>query len=267
MMMKKQPVVQKGLSEWMIDHHISTAKAVFLLFLATGVLVGVICLALWNAGSFASSSSSSPAFVGKGSSDNPVGSTGVAQQPVTLVTNNIFNNYPAVVQMFSATAGTASYTDSKGGVWVPDSGYSSNTLNGFGEPGSPTPYIAGAGSDQTLYLWSRYPAAGSTSFTYNILLTAGRTYIVTLLFAETYHLQTTPGQRVFSVSVNGLTTYANTANIDIVQRAPGPNTAYHLSIPGVTAPNGKLVLLFTGIVDLPQVQAIQVADCTGTTCT
>jgi LmbE family N-acetylglucosaminyl deacetylase len=137
-------------------------------------------------------------------------------------------------------SGGAAYTDSQGLVWSADTGFTGGT------PASTMATIAGT-PDPALYQSERYNV-----FTYNFTVPNG-SHTVTLKFAEIYY--TAPGQRIFSVAINGTTVLSN---FDIVASAGGANIAYDRAFP-VTVTNGTVTLQFIqGSADLPKVSAIQI---------
>ena len=124
--------------------------------------------------------------------------------------------------------------------WSADTGFTGGT------PASTTATIAGT-PDPALYQTERYNV-----FTYNFTVPNG-SHTVTLKFAEIYY--TAPGQRIFSVALNGATVLSN---FDIVASAGGANIAYDRAFP-VTVTNGTVTLQFIlGSADLPKISAIQI---------
>lgn len=254
-----------SVSTWLDDHHVTRRWAVVMVVVVSlVVLVGLgALLSYLGVLPWWPSSSSSPQSIGTVRVVSS--STGVAG--VQLVSNNLFNNYPAVVQMYSASPSVGPLTDSKGSFWLPDFNYSA-TQDGFTP--SPNTITNVATRDQPLFQWSRFAA----SFYYTLSASTTRTYVVTLLFAETYFGTTHDvtgkpgvGARVFDVQINGRN-YPGFSAIDIYSRAGGPFLAYNISAHGVAASlNGQIILAFNSEVDQAQIQGIQVADCTGTSCT
>src|SRR5207247_4599543 len=90
--------------------------------------------------------------------------------------------------------GTASYTDIKGNVWMPDTYYTDGTGGGMVNRG---PIAIANTTDPTIFQTEHYCVNS-----YSIPIANG-TYTVNLDFAETYQGITAVGQRVFDVNVGG----------------------------------------------------------------
>jgi uncharacterized protein YegP (UPF0339 family) len=85
-------------------------------------------------------------------------------------------------------------------------------------------------------------------------LTAGRSYTVTLYFAETY--LTAAGQRLFNVSVNGSTVLSS---FDIYASAGGANRAIARSFTATANSSGQVVIQFISGTENPKINGIAVA--------
>ncbi len=131
------------------------------------------------------------------------------------------------------------YTDSTGALWQADEGYFGGTS------GSVSAAISNT-NDPALYRTQRT----GTSFSYTLPVANGG-YMLNLLFAETQYTST--GQRVFSVTANGLPALTN---FDIIQAAGAANKATIQSIP-IGVGNGQLTLNFTGVISSALINAIQ----------
>ena len=78
-------------------------------------------------------------------------------------------------------------------------------------------------------------------------------YVAKLYFAETYEGITAPGQRVFSIDVQG----HQIKDFDIWVKAGGPRRAYIETVP-VEVTNGELRVVFTAKVENPAINAIEI---------
>jgi hypothetical protein len=136
--------------------------------------------------------------------------------------------------------GGAAYTGSDGRPWQADTAFTG------GNAYAPTPPIA-ATQDAPLYQSNRFG-----NFSYSVSVPNGA-YTVVLKFAEVYW--TTPGRRVFNVSINGQRVLTN---FDILaQPNTGPNTAVDRAFP-IAVSNGNITIVFTTVVDNAQVNAIEI---------
>jgi beta-glucanase (GH16 family) len=137
-------------------------------------------------------------------------------------------------------AGPRPLVDARGHRWLPDSGY----LGGWS---SVTNARIEGTSSQSIYQHERWGMGG-----YLIPVPAPATYAINLYLAETTF--STPGQRVFDVSAEGVVT---ASDVDIIEAA-GRNHAYHVSF---TAPvtDGRLDLGFVDKIDHAKVNGIEVA--------
>lgn len=145
---------------------------------------------------------------------------------------------------FAANSGGAQYTTSQGTTYAADSRYSG------GNVGTTTATISGT-TDGALYKSERYG-----NFSYNIPIANG-SYSLTLKFAEIYF--TAPGQRVFSVAVNGQTVVSD---LDIFAKV-GKNKAYDVVIP-VNVTNGAISISFISKVNNAKVSAMRLAPAAAT---
>lgn len=141
---------------------------------------------------------------------------------------------------FRTNAGGQAYTDSLGNTWSADTDFSGGNIYSTTSPISDT-------SDPTLYQTERYGA-----FSYQFPVPNGN-YNVLLKFAEIYF--TSPGERIFSVSINGTQVLTN---FDIVAAAGAPLTAIDKTFP-VTVSNAAITIQFIpGSANWPKVSAISV---------
>jgi hypothetical protein len=101
--------------------------------------------------------------------------------------------------------------------------------------------------DAWLYRTERYGMAG-----YSFTVPNGK-YLVQLDFAETYPGITHPGQRVFSVDVQGV----RLSHLDVFQEAGGRDIALVKSFQ-VTVTNGKLIITFVKEIQNPVIDAIEI---------
>jgi hypothetical protein len=166
------------------------------------------------------------------SSTAPTGAQSVTVTAGGVTSNGVgFTINPAFTPI-RINSGGGSYTDSQGNVWSPDSGYSGGSVV------STTNTIAGT-PDQGLYQnWRAAPDAAPLVYTFTGIQNGTRT--VTLDFADA--VSTAAGQRVFNVSINGVTVLSN---VDIYQAA-GANRAVSQSFT-VTVSTGQIAIQFTKV--------------------
>jgi len=151
-------------------------------------------------------------------------------------------------------AGGPAYVDSLGRSWSADRAF---VTGGWGYDGASAAVgttanaIAGT-ADDPLYQSDRRWAPGETVARYRFTVSPG-TYRITLHFAESEATQ--PGQRVFSVRVEGV---VRVADLDVYAQA-GPNTAFTASI-DADCSDGMLNLFFATSVGQPKVNAIEVVS-------
>src|SRR6185503_9222878 len=155
----------------------------------------------------------------------------------------------ATVQLLAPTAirvnaGGPAYTDAQGRVWSADTGSTggstyatSSTISGTTTP--------------TLYQSERYG-----SFQYQFTVVNG-SYNVNLKFAELYF--TSPGQRVFNVTLNGQPALTN---FDVVAAAGGGLKAVDRSF-AVNVTGGLITLQWSAVTSAPTVNAIEITPQTG----
>ena len=101
--------------------------------------------------------------------------------------------------------------------------------------------------DQGLYQAEHYSMTS-----YSCKIPNGK-YIVKLHFAETYDGITGPGERVFSMNVQG----HEIKDFDTYKKAGGSNRAYVETVP-VEVTNGTFKIDFTANVENPQINAIEI---------
>jgi parallel beta-helix repeat protein len=138
-------------------------------------------------------------------------------------------------------AGGSAYSDASGNAWSADSGFN----GGSSYPSSNS--ISGTTS-QPLYQTSRWNYG---QLNYNFPVANGN-YTVNLKFAETY--MNGPGQRAFSIMINGQTVQSN---FDIFAAAGGANKAVDKSFP-VTVTGGSISIQMTSSVENPTVSGIEI---------
>jgi hypothetical protein len=139
-------------------------------------------------------------------------------------------------------AGGGSVTDASGNVWSADAGfiggYTYADQNQIGNTDTPA-----------LYQAQRYSVATPLEYRFQV---PNGSYSVTLKFAETYF--TSAGQRVANIAINGQQVQQN---FDIVAAAGGPNLAVDETYP-VTVTRGMIDIQLTGVVQNPEINAIQI---------
>ena len=80
------------------------------------------------------------------------------------------------------------------------------------------------------------------------------TYMVKLHFAETFSGITGPGQRVFTVALNGNTVLSN---FDVYAQAGGADAALSETFP-VTVTDGQVTITFTSGRENPEINGIEI---------
>lgn len=153
---------------------------------------------------------------------------------------------PPAVAVYRVNAGGGAYTDGAGNVWQPDTAFF-NT----GSPYSVNSPIAGT-NDDALYQTERWDPLPSPEMVYSFPLEPGG-YVVRLHFAEIYNGITGPGQRVFSVLLEGQPVLNN---FDIYAEA-GPLTAIVKQF-NVSVVDGSLQIQFVHGVENPKISAIEI---------
>ena len=137
------------------------------------------------------------------------------------------------------SAASTSYTDTSGNVWQADSGFIDGQSGNLGNI-----TIANT-SDPRIYQTERFKLTGYA------FAVANGTYTVRLHFAENFY--TAPGQRVFSVNVEG--TPIN--NLDVFAEAGAAHTAL-IKTANVTVTDSQLNLGFTAAVGETMIDGIEV---------
>ncbi len=130
------------------------------------------------------------------------------------------------------------YTDTLGGIWSVDTGFTGGNTYSNTNPITNT-------NNPTLYQSERWGI-----FNYGLPVANG-SYTLNLHFAEIFF--TTAGKRIFNVSAEGNPILNN---FDIVASAGAGNTALIQSFP-ITITDGQLDLAFTAVVDTPKISAIE----------
>jgi hypothetical protein len=155
--------------------------------------------------------------------------------------------------------GSATYTDTLGRAWAPDTGLfqPSTAIAETGDiPGSVTNT-----SDPTIYGTYRGNVGNVTIdqrvLTFTLPVTGSSRVNIRLHFAERYSLDTTVGKRVFQITVNG--TPIN-SNFDIVKIAGAANRALVIPLYHVAVVNGAVTIKFSAIVDYPSIAGIEVVN-------
>jgi endoglucanase len=138
-------------------------------------------------------------------------------------------------------AGTESFKDSAGNMWLPDQGF-----DGGLTIARPEIEITNT-TDPTIYRAERY---SMESFSWSV---PNGNYVMKLHFAETFEGISGPGQRVFSFNAQG----HEFKDFDVWQKAGGPLRAYVETVP-VIATNGALKVTFTSNIENPQINGIEI---------
>jgi len=136
---------------------------------------------------------------------------------------------------------SAPFKDSAGNTWQADTGFEGGDV-----VERPDTAIANT-KDQGLYQAEHYSMTS-----YSCKIPNGK-YIVKLHFAETYDGITGPGERVFSMNVQG----HEIKDFDTYKKAGGSNRAYVETVP-VEVTNGTFKIDFTANVENPQINAIEI---------
>jgi hypothetical protein len=100
-----------------------------------------------------------------------------------------------------------------------------------------------------LYLTERW---GMTAYQFTV---PNGTYLVRLHFAETYEKLTKPGERVFTVKINGQVVLKD---FDVLKEAGGFGKPLVKDAPGVAVTDGKLKIEFVEGVQKTEINAIEV---------
>jgi endoglucanase len=136
-------------------------------------------------------------------------------------------------------AASAGYTDTSGNLWLADTGFIGGQIGNLGNIS-----IANT-SDPRIYQTERFKLTGYA------LAVANGNYTVRLHFAESFY--TAPGQRVFSVTVEGTPINA----IDVFAEAGAARTAL-IKTANVTVSDRQLNLDFTASVGETMIDGIEV---------
>jgi len=139
------------------------------------------------------------------------------------------------------TGVTAPLTDETGTVWLADQGFADGeTIDRSGTKIANTkiPSVYGA---------ERY---GMSKFSYSV---PNGKYVVKLHFAETFEEITAPGQRVFSINVEG----KEFKDFDVFAKAGGAFKAYVETVE-VEVKDGKLDITFTSKTENPEINGIEI---------
>jgi hypothetical protein len=159
----------------------------------------------------------------------------------TKQTSSAVSLTPPFAPIRVESGGAAAYTDSLGNVWSADYGFTG------GSTSSVTSAITNT-ADPKLYQTQRY---GTFSYTFTGIPNGSHT--VTLKFAESFW--TSPGQRIFGVSINGATVLSN---FDIIAQAGGAKIALDKTFTVNTTTGTVTIQFVPGTKDNPMVQAIQI---------
>ena len=149
-------------------------------------------------------------------------------------------------QPIRVNCGGPSYTDSRGQVWQPDTGFYAGPTSTY----STTSPVSGT-ADPKLFQTERY-INGSAPMIYSFPVANG-TYHVNLLFAEMYAPLDVVGGRVFNVKIQGNLVFSN---LDIFSAA-GAHTAL-LKSADVLVQNGVLSIEFDSVVQNAKVDGIEI---------
>jgi len=138
--------------------------------------------------------------------------------------------------------GTTGITNSMGGVWLPDQGFTggATTSRAADLPIANT-------QDAAIYRTEHF---GMTAFSREL---PNGAYTVKLHFAETYDGVSAAGQRVFSFNVEG----KEFADFDVFAKAGGARRAYVETVTANVA-DGKLDITFTSRVQNPAINGIEI---------
>ncbi|MGF9567099.1 malectin domain-containing carbohydrate-binding protein [Neorhizobium sp. BT27B] len=128
----------------------------------------------------------------------------------------------------------------------------------FGDTLAPTTNAEGP-LDASLYNTARY-GGKNTEFSYVISnLAANTQYVLTMKFAEIWHLNSTPGKRVFDVIVNNVVVLDD---LDLVTEA-GLHVAFDKDVIVTSDANGVIKLTMPASVDNAQIAAIAIHNLPG----
>jgi hypothetical protein len=157
--------------------------------------------------------------------------------------DDIMTNVPpaARVAVRIKAGSSAPFTDPQGNVWLADQGFSD------GDVVERPDLVITNTAEPEIYRSEHY---SMDSFSWPL---ANGNYLVKLHFCETYEGITGPGQRVFSFNVQG----HDFKDFDVWAKAGGPMTALVETVP-VEIQDGKLLITFTGNVENPQINGIEI---------
>ena len=135
----------------------------------------------------------------------------------------------------------AAQTDADGNAWLPDQGFDGGDTVDRGSI-----EIAGTKSP-ALYRSEHYSMSA-----FSCKVPNGK-YVVKLHFAETFEEITGPGQRVFSLNVEG----HEIKDLDVYAKAGGALRA-HVETVNVDVADGKLDITFSSKIENPEINAIEI---------
>jgi len=143
------------------------------------------------------------------------------------------------------------YFDTGNARWLPDQVLEGDARWGAvgGKTIERTGMTIAATDQQRLYLTERY---GMEAYQFNV---ENGTYLLRLHFAETYSGITGPGQRVFTVKVNG---WEAVKDLDVWKESGGSAKPLIKGIDGVKVTDGKLRIEFAAKVQNAEINAIEV---------
>jgi hypothetical protein len=137
---------------------------------------------------------------------------------------------------------TAPFTDSAGNVWAAEAGFEGGDVIARDDS------LAIANTkDAGLYRSEHY-----SMDSFSCAVPNGK-YVAKLHFAETFEGVSGPGQRVFSINVQG----HQFKDFDVYVKAGGSNRAYIETVP-VEVTDGKFKITFTSNVENPEINAIEI---------
>src|SRR5262249_53868338 len=167
-----------------------------------------------------------------------------------LSTISLVTAAPNSIAPLRLNSGGPTYTDPAGHVWTADTGFFTDNCP-FGGP--TTTFTPPAGLDGE-YATVRGCFNGIFQGMSYTIPVPNDYYLVTLKFAEPNFANA--GQRIFRVSVNGVTNDA-LLNLDVAARAGGQYKPWDTVSP-VAGPNGQISLGFPNLPDNPIINAIEI---------
>jgi hypothetical protein len=148
-------------------------------------------------------------------------------------------------QPIRVKCGGAGFTDSKGHVWAPDSGFNGGSVSAaFGS-------VAGT-SDPEIYQHGRWSTSNTPPLIYTFQVADGA-YQVNLYFAELSPAEERTGARVFNVKLQGNTVFQD---LDIFAAAGANNALVKTADVAVT--NGTLQVELENITNHGKIEAIEI---------